>query len=166
MSVDFSFPSLLRQQTFWYGNSSPTLAMREFLVLSKDTSLPNSLHIGQWLTGISEIVEESKELGNVCTTTDTPTWTHGHTHWTRTQPQLWLHRCPQTRHYPQQTSHSQVSQMVISSSSWAGRGWNPLVWHTHLIPQLHKHTRLWFPQALAPPLPQWWEIKVAAGSCS
>lgn len=79
MSDDFSFPSLVRQQTFWYGNSSPTLAMRELLVLSKDTSLPNPLHTSQWLTGISEIMEGSKEPGQCMhhhRYTHVDTWTH------------------------------------------------------------------------------------------
>lgn len=51
-------------------NATPTFAMQEFLVQSRDTSLPNSLHNGQGLMGIPEVIEQARGAGGgECPTT-------------------------------------------------------------------------------------------------
>lgn len=112
----------------WYGNSGPTLTMQEFLVLSKDISLPNSLHTGQWLTGISEIIEWSKEQGQCM-------HRHRYTHmvsWTYTTDKDTATAVPTQMSTdkalpsaaPTFRSHTYGQ---VSSSSWAGRGRSLLV---------------------------------------
>lgn len=147
MDDDFSFPSLVREQ---YGNCNLTLPYESSWYCQRTLHCPmvNAMHTGQWLTGISEIVEFSNaQEQHMPHHRYTHMETRTHTQRTRTQPQLSLHRCPQTSGYPQQSPHSGVIPDTgpdghVSSSSWAGRGRRSLVQYTHHIPQLHRHTHL------------------------
>lgn len=93
----------------------------------------------------------------------------GHSHsWGSTD----VHRqgtTPSSPHIQRHTDGCLLIFLIIWSfliTRRAGRGRSSLVWHTHHISQLHRHTHLCFPEALAQSLPQWLDIKGAAGSCS
>lgn len=152
-------------RSLWYGNSSPTLAVREFLVLSKGTWLSNSLHTGQWLIGISEIIEWSEERVQCMLHhryTHMETWTNPVDKDTATAAAI---RMSTDKALPLAalTFRSHTDGHLLLFLGWQSLEFTSVA-HTPIFPASHTH--LWFPQALAAALPQWLEIKVAAGSCS